>query len=83
MLALLPDKMVTWNIKEYFTTSEALGFLEDMYLQLTLEQLESRPPAAFPTKVYADRWAVHDRWKDLPDDFVGCGRHSIPQSHLS
>ena len=70
MLAPLLDKMVTWNIKERFTASEALGFFEDMYPQLTLEQLESRPPAAYPTKAYSDGWAVHDRWKDLPDDFV-------------
>ena len=67
MLAPLLDKMVTWNIKERFTASEALGFFEDMYSQLTLEQLESCPP---PEKADADGWAVHDRWKDLPKDFV-------------
>ena len=51
--------MVTWNIKENFTASEALGFFEDMYPQLTLAQLESCPPTAFETKVgtkaYVDR----------------------------
>jgi len=72
MLAPLLDKMVTWNIKERFTASEALGFFEDMYPQLTLQQLESRPPPDFDeTRGYTNcRWTVYDRWKGLPEDFV-------------
>ena len=70
MLAPLLDKMVTWNIEERFTASEALRFFEDMYPQLTLEQLESRPPEVYGTMAFVEGWNVRDRWKDLPEDFV-------------
>ena len=53
MLAPFLDKMamVTWNIKEHFTASEALKFFEDMYLQFTLEQLESHLPEVLCLRV--------------------------------
>jgi hypothetical protein len=65
MLALLMDKMVTWKIEEHFTASQALGFFEDMYAQLTLKQLNSRPPEEM-----SGRWDTYDRWANLPEDFV-------------
>ncbi|KAF9011294.1 kinase-like domain-containing protein [Cyathus striatus] len=67
MLAPLIDKMVTRNIQNRFTASQALQFLEDMRAELTEEQLSA---SSNDTRIYIEDYEDYDRWAGLPADFV-------------
>lgn len=68
LLAPLMDNMVTPNIQDRFTASQALRFFEDLYPQLTLDQLNMIPPRR---EIDAD-WSgdTSTRWDGLPEQFV-------------
>ncbi|KAF8177832.1 other/AgaK1 protein kinase [Pholiota molesta] len=67
MLAPLLDKMTTQDVKSRFTAAEALQFFEDMYLELTEDQLTLEE---YPNpKGIMIRHDEYDRWEDLPEDF--------------
>jgi hypothetical protein len=61
------DRLITRNLSERFTASEALQFFENMYLSVTDEQLAAEAP---PQLNIDWRSGVYDRWADLPVDFV-------------
>ncbi|KAF9011291.1 hypothetical protein BDQ17DRAFT_1420683 [Cyathus striatus] len=66
MLAPLLDKMISRNVRSLFTASQALQFFEDMYTELTEEQLL----APINMRVQIENYEEYDRWAGLPADFV-------------
>ncbi|KAF8909770.1 kinase-like domain-containing protein [Gymnopilus junonius] len=67
LLAPLLDRMTTRDLQRRFTASEALGFFEDMYSQMTQTELarwvDSRGRGGLPYDQY-------DRWQRVPADFA-------------
>jgi hypothetical protein len=61
------DRLITSNLSERFTASEALQFFENMYSSVTDEQLAAEAPSWLGIDW---RSGVYDRWADLPVDFV-------------
>jgi hypothetical protein len=71
MLAPLLDRMVTQDVSQRFTASEALDFLEKFYYALPLDKLH----AAVAEPDSPDIPHNVDRWKGLPDEFVRTWSH--------
>ncbi|KAF9011318.1 kinase-like domain-containing protein [Cyathus striatus] len=69
MLAPLIDKMVTRDIRNRFTATQALHFFEEMRTELTEKQLlthiDISASASLPV-----HYEIYDRWAGLPSDFI-------------
>lgn len=63
--------MTTRSLEERFTASEALKFVEDHILGGPVELLDQ--PLELYDKTRSIFWDLdkHDKWADLPADFVG------------
>ncbi|KAF8909771.1 kinase-like domain-containing protein [Gymnopilus junonius] len=78
MLAPLLDKMTTRDLDHRFTALEALNFFDELFAQLTKEELECHIQTQF-RELDLD-YDEYDRWKHVPQGLHRSGQCS--KSHL-
>ena len=70
MLAPLLDRMVTRNIPQRFTASEALRFFEESVLPHTTEEQLQRRTVKWSEEFGPWDFEEHDRWQHLDASFI-------------